>query len=97
MSYSDDYSAPDVFKASSDWSAVASERALLNAPLHKQSCSDTGRRIRKSHAPINSSTFHRNKLLNTHKPQEGLVVNTATCCYFGNFIQRKHSWKTCFL
>ena len=97
LSESGDYSAPEVFKTSSNWSGVASERALLNAPLYKQSCSDTGRRIHKNHDPINSSTFHRNKLFKTQKPQEGLVVNTTSCCYFGNFVKGKHSWKTCFL
>ena len=99
--FSADYSAHfhhvDIFKQSSDWSAIASKQALLNAPLYKQSCSDTGKRIHKSHAPVNSSTFHRNKLLKTQRDQGGLVVHTTACCDFGHFVRRKHSWKTCFL
>ena len=89
-------SPSELFKQSSEWEGIASSTALLNAPLHKQSCSDTGKRIRKSHAPVNSSTFHRNKLLKANQNPD-LVVHTTSCCQFGNFISRKHSWRTCFL
>ena len=82
----------DMFKDSSKWTAVASDRALLNAPLHKQSCSDHGVRVRaRNHSgPVNSSTFHRNKR-NVAEP-DMMVVNITTCCPFWNFIKRKHTW-----
>ena len=82
----------DMFKDSSKWTAVASDRALLNAPLHKQSCSDHGVRVRaRNHSgPVNSSTFHRNKR-NVTEP-DMMVVNITTCCPFWNFIKRKHTW-----
>ena len=86
----------DMFKDSSKWTAVASDRALLNAPLHKQSCSDHGVRLRaRNHSgPVNSSTYHRNKRnagIGTNEP-DLMVVNITTCCPFWNFIKRKHTW-----
>ena len=95
LSYSDS-SQSGFFKESSEWEGIASATALLNAPLHKQSCSDTGKRIPKSQAPVNSSTFHRNKLLKARMNSK-MVVHTTSCCHFGNFLRRKHSWRTCFL
>ena len=86
------------FSATSDWDAIASPGALLNAPLNRQYCSDNGKRRRfNSQAPVNSSTYHRNKKKPVEKAEKGLVVNSSTCCYFGNFIKRKHSWRNCFL
>ena len=80
----------DMFGSSSRWTAVVSDRALLNAPLHKQSCSDHGVRARNLPGPVNSSTFHRNK--RNVAEQELMVVNITTCCPFWNFIKRKPTW-----
>ena len=80
-----------MFQESSRWTAVASDRALMNAPLHKQSCFDHGLRLRPPTnyvAPVNSSTFHmlRDKKRNT--AEHVVVTNMTTCCPFWNFIKR---------
>ena len=72
------------FSKSSKWTAVVSDRALLNAPLYKQSCSDRGVRVKTG--PVNSSTFHRNR---QNAPEQELVANMTTCCPFWKFITRK--------
>ena len=78
----------EIFRASSKWTAVASDRAMLNAPLYKQSCSDAGVRLNRQ-GPVNSSTYHRNK---PHVGEQELVANITSCCPFWNFIKRKHTW-----
>ena len=83
----------DIFGDSSKWNAVASDRALLNAPLHKQSCSDHGVRARNHSGPVNSSTFHRiNRNKRNTAEQDLMVVNITTCCPFWNFMKRKPTW-----
>ena len=83
----------DIFGDSSKWTAVASDRALLNAPLHKQSCSDHGVRARNHSGPVNSSTFHRiNRNKRNVTEQDLMVVNITTCCPFWNFMKRKPTW-----
>ena len=72
------------FSKSSKWTAVVSDRALLNAPLYKQSCSDRG--IRVDAGPVNSSTFHRHR---QNVPEQELVANMTTCCPFWKFMTRK--------
>ena len=82
-----------VFRESSRWTAVASDTAMLNAPLHKQSCSDHGLRPPADYAgPVNSSTFHRLRKNKRHADENELVANITTCCPFWNFMKRKHTW-----
>ena len=84
----------DVFKPSSESEVIASPQALLNSPFYEKPYSDNGINIQKSHVPVNGSTFRRYTVF---KRQESFVKNTTTCCDFGSFIKRKHSWRTCFL
>ena len=82
-----------LLQESSRWTAVASDRALMNAPLHKQSCSDRGIRPPTNYVgPVNSSTFHRLHNGKRNIDEHELVANMTTCCPFWNFIKRKQTW-----
>ena len=83
----------EMFQESSRWTAKVSDRALLNAPLHKQSCSDVGIRPPTNYVgPVNSSTFHRLRQNKRNMAEQDLVTNMTTCCPFWNFIKRKPTW-----
>ena len=72
----------DFLKTESSGGPIASEQALLNAPLHKESCSDTG--IGRLH-----QTRTKQPGRNPQQDEQDLVVNLTSCCPIGNFFKKK--------
>ena len=81
----------DFFKTESSWDAVASARALLNAPLNKRSCSDAGV---NRHFQTHAAQHRRPK---ADAAEQNLVTNLTSCCTFGGFVNKRYTWRNLFL